>query len=157
MALVALLCGCGSRGSAPPDAFVDLVVDGAALAPDAGIDAAVPDAKPTDAPVVFDAAPVIDATVVFDASFDARPAIDAMPMIDAVPKIDASAVCLSVGPYGDFPSCTACTMAGLGCNEIDINGSVDYHCDCGSGCPCGLRCGSREIAPNVFVSNICVR
>lgn len=149
MALAAIslcACGSGSRGASPPDASVIPAVDAPASAIDAPAsttDAALP---AIDAPVVFDAAPV-DATIVFDAR----------PMIDAVPKIDASAACLSVGPYGDFPDCTTCTMAGLGCNEIDVNGSVDYHCDCGSGCPCGLRCGSREIAPYVFVSNICVR
>ena len=62
--------------------------------------------------------------------------------------------CAQANPRGFFPDCSLC---GPDCDIID-DGTATYRaCGCNGGCPCGLRCGSYEIAPNVVVSDICVR
>jgi len=77
--------------------------------------------------------------------------------IDAAPLIDADPYCAAANSYGGFPNCTVCDMAMTGCDEIDVNGSTSKVCDCTGGCPCGLSCGSIEIAPNLFVDDVCTR
>jgi hypothetical protein len=65
-----------------------------------------------------------------------------------------NAECAKANAHGFFPDCSLC---GPDCDSIDDGTGVRMACGCGAGCPCGLRCGSYEIAPNVTVSNICVR
>jgi hypothetical protein len=79
------------------------------------------------------------------------------PRIDAAPLVDADPACASVNSVGGFPDCTVCTAAGAGCDEIDVNGQSSKVCDCSGSCPCGLHCGSIEIAPGVTVSDVCTR
>jgi len=79
------------------------------------------------------------------------------PFIDAAPQPDADPLCANVNSYGGFPDCSACTAAGTGCDTIDKNGSQSKVCDCTGSCPCGLHCGSIEIAPGVVVSDVCTR
>ena len=67
------------------------------------------------------------------------------------------AYCEAVDGQGFFPNCDACDAEGLDCDTIDAPGASGNACGCSGGCPCGLRCGSYEIAPNVTVSGICVR
>jgi hypothetical protein len=65
-----------------------------------------------------------------------------------------SAECAKANSHGFFPDCSLC---GSDCDSIDDGTGVRRACGCSSGCPCGLHCGSYEIAPNVTVSGICVR
>jgi hypothetical protein len=65
-----------------------------------------------------------------------------------------SAECAKADSHGFFPDCSLC---GSDCDSIDDGTGVRRACGCSSGCPCGLHCGSYEIAPNVTVSGICVR
>jgi hypothetical protein len=62
--------------------------------------------------------------------------------------------CATATAHGFFRDCSLC---GADCDTID-DGSGSYKaCGCTSGCPCGLHCGSYQIAPGVTVSDICVR
>jgi hypothetical protein len=62
--------------------------------------------------------------------------------------------CAQATARGFFPDCSLC---GMDCDTIDDGSGTYKACGCSGGCPCGLRCGSYEIAPNVVVSDICVR
>ena len=62
--------------------------------------------------------------------------------------------CAAATGKGFFPDCSLC---GADCDTIDDGTGTHKACGCTGGCPCGLRCGSYQIAPNVVVSNICVR
>lgn len=73
------------------------------------------------------------------------------------PPTDADPACAMTNSFGGFPTCAVCDAIGAGCDTIDRNGEVSKVCDCSVACPCGLHCGSVEIAPNVFVDNVCVR
>jgi len=79
------------------------------------------------------------------------------PGIDASVPDAASAECQMANSRGGFPTCDVCDAIGTDCDTIDVNGQVSRHCGCTGGCPCGLSCGSIEIAPGVVVSGICVR
>jgi hypothetical protein len=70
---------------------------------------------------------------------------------------DADPACASANSFGGFPTCAICDAIGAGCDTIDRNGEVSKVCDCTAGCPCGFHCGSVEIAPNVFVDDVCIR
>lgn len=67
-------------------------------------------------------------------------------------------VCAGADSHGFFNSCSACTDPS-NCDTIDVSGSSRNACGCNgaSDCPCGLRCGCYEIAPNVNTCGICVR
>jgi hypothetical protein len=65
-----------------------------------------------------------------------------------------NAECALANAHGFFPDCSLC---GADCDTIDDGTGVRRACGCTSGCPCGLHCGSYEVAPNVTVSGICVR
>jgi hypothetical protein len=65
-----------------------------------------------------------------------------------------NAACATANAHGFFPDCSLC---GTDCDSIDDGTGVRRACGCTGGCPCGLHCGSYEIAPNVTVSGICVR
>jgi hypothetical protein len=62
--------------------------------------------------------------------------------------------CARANRNGFFPDCTPC---GADCDTIDDGSGSSKACGCSGGCPCGLHCGSYQIAPGVFVSDICVR
>jgi hypothetical protein len=62
--------------------------------------------------------------------------------------------CAKATSRGFFPDCSLC---GANCDTIDDGTSSYKACGCSSGCPCGLHCGSYQIAPGVTVSDICVR
>jgi hypothetical protein len=62
--------------------------------------------------------------------------------------------CAQATARGFFPDCSLC---GSDCDTIDDATGTHKACGCTGGCPCGLHCGSYEIAPNVIVSDICVR
>jgi hypothetical protein len=62
--------------------------------------------------------------------------------------------CATADRNGFFADCSLC---GSDCDTIDVGTGTRRACGCTGGCPCGLRCGSYQIAPNVFVSDICVR
>lgn len=81
----------------------------------------------------------------------------APPTFDAAPRLDADPVCAQVDSLGGFPDCTVCDELGAGCDTIDVDGQVSMVCDCSAPCPCGLRCGDVEIAPDVVVGNVCIR
>jgi hypothetical protein len=62
--------------------------------------------------------------------------------------------CAKANARGFFPDCSLC---GTDCDTIN-DGSGSYRaCGCSSGCPCGLHCGSYQIAPGVVVNDICIR
>jgi hypothetical protein len=91
-----------------------------------------------------------------DVGVDASPAADAGDAAaDGPPASSADPVCASADSNGFFSSCAACPDRN--CNTISAQGRTRYACGCGGGCPCGLRCGSYQIAPNVRISNVCVR
>ncbi len=75
-----------------------------------------------------------------------------------VVTVDAGQVdpaCATADSNGFFSNCDVC---GDDCDSIDAPGVSGNACGCSTGgCPCGLRCGSYEIAPGVSVDNICVR
>jgi hypothetical protein len=77
--------------------------------------------------------------------------------IDAAPTFDADPACQGLDSIGGFPDCSVCDALGSGCDTIDVNGNVSQVCDCSAACPCGLRCGDYEIAPDIVVGNICIR
>jgi hypothetical protein len=77
--------------------------------------------------------------------------------VDATPPTDADPVCATLDSLGGFPDCSVCEGLGNGCDTIDVSGQVSRVCDCSAPCPCGLRCGDIEIAPNVVVGNVCIR
>ena len=62
--------------------------------------------------------------------------------------------CARANRNGFFPDCSLC---GSDCDTIDDGTGTYRACGCTAGCPCGLHCGSFQIGPNVFVSDICVR
>jgi hypothetical protein len=62
--------------------------------------------------------------------------------------------CAAADRHGFFSDCSLC---GTDCDTIDDGTSTRHACGCSNGCPCGLHCGSYEIAPNVSVSDICIR
>ena len=62
--------------------------------------------------------------------------------------------CARANRNGFFPDCSLC---GSDCDTIDDGTGTYRTCGCTAGCPCGLHCGSFQIGPNVFVSDICVR
>jgi hypothetical protein len=78
-------------------------------------------------------------------------------VFDAAPRADADPICRDLDSLGGFPDCSVCDGLGSGCDTIDVNGQVSRVCDCTATCPCGLRCGDVEIAPNVVVGNVCIR
>jgi hypothetical protein len=61
--------------------------------------------------------------------------------------------CAEADSNGFFSDCTVCIDQA---NCDDINGRRACGCSGGSGCPCGFKCGSAQIAPNVFVAELCV-
>src|SRR5262249_12530145 len=62
--------------------------------------------------------------------------------------------CARANRNGFFPDCSLC---GTDCDTIDDGTGTYSACGCSSGCPCGLHCGSYQIAPGVVVGGICVR
>ena len=64
-------------------------------------------------------------------------------------------LCTNLSSEGFFDDCSACGDGD--CETITTPSGTSQACGCSGGCPCGLRCGSYEIAPGVTVSNICVR
>jgi len=107
--------------------------------------------------------PSADAAVGGDSSAgDAASTVDAEPVDSAVDaaRVDSSggdAACTTADSRGFFSSCEPCAPFGGDCDTIDVAGSTRYACGCSGGCPCGLSCGSYEIAPGVTVDGICVR
>jgi hypothetical protein len=68
----------------------------------------------------------------------------------------ADPLCATVDTKGLFGSCAACPSD---CDTVDVSGRRRYACGCTgtSTCPCGLHCGSLQIAPGVGISGVCVR
>jgi hypothetical protein len=65
--------------------------------------------------------------------------------------------CGTADGSGFFSSCAACPTSN--CDGIDAGSGTRFACGCSSSadCPCGLSCGSYEIAPGVSAGGLCVR
>lgn len=132
--------------------------DGPSIADGPTADLAVDTAPQMDVPsdVAYDtvtragdaAADVVDAV-----SREGGPSTSDMGAPDSTP---ANPVCSTADSRGFFASCAACPNRS-DCDGISTGGGTRYACGCSGGCPCGLRCGCHDIAPNVRVCNICVR
>ncbi len=71
-------------------------------------------------------------------------------------EVGTNPACTGIDGDGFFASCASC---GEDCDSISTPNGTRSACGCSSSadCPCGLRCGDYEIAPNVTVGGICVR
>lgn len=65
--------------------------------------------------------------------------------------------CTAMDSNGFFSSCSPCPTDN--CDTISAGAGSRAACGCSSSadCPCGLSCGSYEIAPGISVGGICVR
>ncbi|MDH5672637.1 MAG: hypothetical protein OEZ06_10840 [Myxococcales bacterium] len=122
-----------------------------AMEDNADADAGSPTISPNTQPLLSDAA-----TAPADGPLDAGTTIGSVPAdAGATGRAGPDPSCDAVDSDGFFSDCSTCASGD--CDTISVGSRTRYACGCSGGCPCGLGCGSYDIAPGISVGNICRR